>query len=320
MQKIFVLYTGGTIGMVQGENGLQPNQSIVHQALMPYQQQFKFHWHICEPLIDSSAITPHNWSEWLNIIQTVLPQYDGVLILHGTDTLAYTANFFSLSLDTHNKPIILTGSQKPFGTPNSDAQNNLQTAIYALQNKQIQQVMLAFHGKLFPAIGTNKCSTETDDGFINTHFGTWLPEKNITTNQTIAHSKLKRHFNPNSKVAAFILTPGIATQTIANSLNQNQLDAAILMSYGHGNTPADITFLQSIQNFTQQNKPILNISQVAQGNVSNVYAQGSALRQTGIINAGKCTLETAIPLLMLAVSNQWATSDIITELQRLQLI
>ena len=100
MQKIFVLYTGGTIGMKPSPAGLVPDAELAEQALQPYAEQAVFHWHICQPLIDSSNITPQHWTQWLAILQAALPEHDGILVLHGTDTLAYTANFLALALDS----------------------------------------------------------------------------------------------------------------------------------------------------------------------------------------------------------------------------
>lgn len=90
---------------------MRPDTALVGQALAPFSDGMDFDWHVCEPLIDSSAVQLQNWCAWLDIIAAALPQYDGVLVLHGTDTLAYTANMFALALQGLDKPIVLTGSQ-----------------------------------------------------------------------------------------------------------------------------------------------------------------------------------------------------------------
>ena len=313
MKNIFVLYTGGTIGMRESEYGLRPDHKIVHQALTPFSGSLNADWHVCTPLIDSSAVNPQNWANWLAIVEEKLPEYDGVLILHGTDTLAYTANFFALTLAHQNKPIILTGAQKPFNHPQSDAPNNLQTAINALLNHQTKEVLIAFNGKLFPAVGSSKSSTQHDDGFHNPHFNEWLPEKNISALSTT------RAFNPNIRIATLFFTPTQDHQLICETLQNPNIQAAILMTFGHGNAPSDAKLIQTIQEISPQ-KPILNISQVPQGCVAAVYEQGNALRQAGVINAGKCNIETASVLLMLAIANHWTREDIQTELNRLYLL
>ncbi len=128
--------------MTQSEHGLRPGTQIVHTALAPYASSLHLDWHVCEPLIDSSAVSPQHWAEWLEIVQQKLPQYEGVLVLHGTDTLAYTANLIALALGKLDKPLILTGSQKPFGTDNSDAPKNLLTAVNVLLRDDVRQVLL----------------------------------------------------------------------------------------------------------------------------------------------------------------------------------
>ena len=316
MKNIFVLYTGGSIGMTESPDGLQPDTAIVDTALSPFSGSLNFTWHVCQPLIDSSAVSPQHWAEWLDILQENLPNFDGALVLHGTDTLAYTANVLALTLNTHGKPVVLTGAQKPFGTENSDAPLNLQTAVNALQRDDVKEVLLAFNGDLFPAVGTTKCSTMVDAGFANHHFGTWSPEKAAP-----AFNNLPRRFDPDQRVAAMFLTPGIGVKSAAHTLRTFPVNSAVLMTYGHGNAPADIDLLDAIHQFTANGKRhVLNISQVPEGEAAAIYAQGSRLRASGAINAGKCNVETATALLRLASGNDWVRSDVCAELRRLRLI
>ncbi|MDK4680537.1 asparaginase [Kingella negevensis] len=316
MKRIFVLYTGGTIGMVQSELGLRPDKGIVNSALAPFSGCLKCDWFVCEPLIDSSAVSPKHWADWLRILQAQLPRYDGALILHGTDTLAYTANVLALALDTLGKPVVLTGSQKPFDHVNSDAPDNLQTAVAALLRDDVREVLLAFNGKLFPAVGCSKVSTETDDGFANAHFGEWQPESGVAP----FSGCVKRVFNPDVRVANVYLTPVAGVQAAAFMLDNFGAAAAIVQSFGHGNAPDDANWLAAMRRFTQQGKVLLNISQVPQGCAAAVYAQGSALRQAGAIQGGKCNIETAVALAMLAAANDWSADDVAAELARLRLI
>lgn len=315
MKNIFVLYTGGSIGMVQSPDGLQPDTAIVNTALAPFSDSLNFTWHVCQPLIDSSAVSPQHWAEWLEILTAHLPKYDGVLVLHGTDTLAYTANLFALALDTLGKPVILTGSQKPFDTENSDARLNIQTAVNALQRDDIHEVLLAFNGDLFPAVGTTKCSTVHDAGFANHHFGTWSVDK-----AAAPFNHLPRRFDPDQRIVTLFLTPGIGVKSAAHTLRTFPISAAILMTYGHGNAPADIDLLDAIHQLTSKNRLIMNISQVSQGEAAPIYAQGSRLRASGAVNCGKCNIETATALLHIAAGNDWARTDICDELRRLRLL
>lgn len=308
--------------MVQSEYGLRPDTAIVETALAPFSGSLALDWHICQPLIDSSAVTPHDWAQWLDLLQQKLPQYDGILVLHGTDTLAYTANILAMCLDTQGKPIVLTGSQKPFSHPQSDAPANLQTAVAALQRDDVCQVVLAFHGKLLPAIGSSKTSTEVDDGFSNVHFGFRQPENSEKdySGSLKAITLPKRLFSPEIRVVNLFLTPAQSLANVAASWANADFDALIMQSYGHGNAPDDAVFLTWIESLIQQGKPVLNISQVQQGCAAAVYAQGNALRQAGVVNGGKCNVETANALMMLACANRWTTAQIEQELRFWQLI
>lgn len=316
MKRIFVLYTGGTIGMIEGVNGLRPDTQMVETALTPFSGSLKFDWHVCDPLIDSSAVTPHDWANWLALLQEKIPHYDGVLVLHGTDTLAYTANFLALTLDTHNKPIILTGAQQPLSAENSDAPVNLKVAIDALMRDDVYGVVIAFYRKLYQAIGSSKISTQSDDGFANLHFGTWH------TGQVMANvsGSLKREFSPQTHVLPIYFTPANDMVAIIHLLNHCSADALILQTYGHGNAPNYPEFLVAIKRFIAQGKLVLNISQVAQGCVAAVYEQGHALREAGVINGGKCNIETATILMMLAAHNGWTAQEVVSQLQQLNLL
>ncbi|ENS7906063.1 asparaginase, partial [Neisseria gonorrhoeae] len=226
-QKIFVLYTGGTIGMTQSSAGLRPDTALVGQALAPFSDGMDFDWHVCEPLIDSSAVQLQNWCAWLDIIAAALPQYDGVLVLHGTDTLAYTANMFALALQGLDKPIVLTGSQWPYNAEGSDAPRNLVTAVAAFP-LGLKQTLIAFDGKLYPAVGSSKISTETAAGFGNAHFGAlaewdetrgWhnvrIPNQDAAD---VSDGLEIRYPDPQAKIAVRTLIPGFAVQELADGL------------------------------------------------------------------------------------------------------
>lgn len=327
-KRIFVLYTGGTIGMSQSGQGLRPDTVLVDKALAPFSDGLEFDWHVCTPLIDSSAVTLENWQHWLALLADKIPQYDGILVLHGTDTLAYTANLFALALPGLDKPVVLTGSQWPFDSEGSDAPLNLATAVAAFELADLREVAIAFNGKLFPAVGSSKISTEEAEGFGNAHFGTlgeWSAaqgwqrlalrpsEKNITALDTLP-------LNPQAKVVCHTLIPGFATAAVSAVLRQSDVDAAILQSYGHGNAPADVAFIEAVQAFGARGGLLLNISQVPKGCAAAVYAQGDALRQAGVVNGGKMNLETATALLTLAVSGGWTAAQLQQELARLGLV
>ncbi|WP_373746080.1 asparaginase [Neisseria dentiae] len=326
-KRIFVLYTGGTIGMSGSSQGLKPDTALAGKALAPFENRFDFHWHICDPLIDSSAVTPANWQSWLQLAAEKIPQYDGLLVLHGTDTMAYTANLFALALQGLSKPVVFTGSQWPYDTENSDAPLNLATAVAAFE-LDLHETVIAFNGKLFPAVGSSKTSTESAAGFGNPHFGAlaeWSPRQGwhnvrIRPSEKTAQALQVRPLDTQAKVVCATLIPGFAAQAFSDGLSRSGADAVVLQSYGHGNAPSDTRFIEAVEAFTRQGGLLLNISQVPQGNAAAVYAQGSALRRAGVVNGGKANLETAAVLLTLAVSGGWQAERLRRELAGLGLV
>ena len=327
-KRIAILYTGGTIGMMQTEHGLAPCADLGSRAQTWLGGQMDTDWHLAAPLIDSSALTLADWQRWLAWLHQHLDKYDGVLILHGTDTLAYSANLLALALAALNKPVVLTGAQWPLGAPGSDAPLNLQTALAAFNLPDLKHVAIAFNGTLFRAVGSSKVSTEHAAGFATPHFaplGQWQPES--------GWQQLRLHelppplkpaaqataFNPAVNIVCHTLTPGANSAMIAHSLQHFAADGVVLSSYGHGNAPADAELLAAITAVCARGVPVLNISQVAEGCAAAVYAQGSALRAAGVINGGKCNRETAIALLTLAAANRWAQAQIEQMLRHWQL-
>lgn len=325
--RIAIFYTGGTIGMVHGAHGLEPAFGLdTHiRPLLP--ATLSADWYTADALIDSSALTLADWQHWLARVRTLLSDYDGVLLLHGTDTLAYTANLLALALPGLDKPVVLTGAQWPVGAAHSDAPRNLQTALAAFSLPGLKHVALAFNGQLYRAVGSSKVSTETAAGFDSPHFpplGLWLPEngwqavrlQDLPPSPAYAPPTL----DTSVRIVCHILVPGVNSQQIAASLKHFPADGVVLESYGHGNAPADPALLDAISQLSKRGIPILNISQVQQGCAAAVYAQSSALRQSGTLTGGKTNRETAVALLTLAAANRWSAADITAALGHWQLL
>ena len=245
-----------------------------------------------------------------------------MLLLHGTDTLAYTAALLALALHGLDKPLVLTGAQRPFAAAGSDAPRNLATAAAALAAGRPQAV-IAFNGKLFPA-GSSKCSTESDDGFANPHFGTLdnpPPQRPSEKAQTRFSDGLTvLPIDPQAQVLCLTLIPGFAAQQAADTLRQTSVRAAVLQSYGHGNAPDDAAFADAVRAYTARGGLLLNISQVPHGRAAALYAQGNALRQAGAVCGGRCNLETATALLTLAASGGWDRRRLEAELAAAKLV
>lgn len=329
-KHLAVYYTGGTIGMQSTPAGLAPANDLPRLAAPIFQEfseEVHCDWFISDPLIDSSAITLSNWQHCLEWIDSKATDYDGLLILHGTDTMAYTANIIALARPQLGIPLILTGAMLPLAADNSDAPLNLRTALAAFSLRDFNQTAIAFNGQLWPAIGSVKISTERPEAFANPQFGTlaqWSATEgwfNTNLPATPPSTAPASYCISNTvRIHCFTLTPGANLDMISASLNQNAPDGVVLQSYGNGNTPTDASFLAAIRHISQQSTPVLNISQVLQGNASAVYAQGNELRAAGVINGGKCNLETAVAILTLAASNHWSKEKIENLLEEQKLI
>lgn len=331
-RRIGIFYTGGTIGMEAGIHGLAPSPNLAHTAA-PFLRHSAAHnadiqWHIAQPLIDSSAITLTHWQSWLKWIQSTLPHYDALLILHGTDTLAYTAALFALALPGLDKPVVLTGAQWPLGQDGSDAPLNLYTALAACCQDTLRHVLVAFNGNIWRAVGCSKVSTEQAAGFATAHFPP-LAELNTTDHTLVFHDFRLPESLPGApahtlrsdvRIACLPLTPGANADIVASTLNHCAPDGVVLQTYGHGNAPDHAGLLAAVEKLCARGVPVLNISQVPQGCAAAVYAQGAPLRRAGVINAGRCNTETAIALLTLAASEHWPQQRILDTLRHWQLL
>ena len=170
--RIAVLYTGGTIGMQASSDGLTPSKATVLEALAAYQNEVDWQVQVCEPLIDSSQVMPQHWQAWQQWV--LAQQCDGILILHGTDTMAYSANVLAFALGEVAVPIVITGAQHPLGTPDGDAEFNLDCAVQALLQKAAPKaVSMVFDGEILVAVGSRKISTRSLHGFANKNHLAW---------------------------------------------------------------------------------------------------------------------------------------------------
>ncbi|WP_434779379.1 asparaginase [Neisseria sp. Ec49-e6-T10] len=311
MARFLVIYTGGTIGMKMGEQGLAPDRDTVIHALDGFKSQMDFDLHLCDPLIDSSAITLQHWFDLIELIRECHQQYMGVLVIHGTDTLAYTASILTFFLQDIAKKIVLTGAQYPLGHPNSDGLINLQRAIDVLIKTDIQDVLIVFGDKLLKGTDATKVDTVSYGAFdavFESPLGIFSEEGLLLTDQNRLIQKpddilaQPKKLNVQLKIATYILTPGINSTLIAHSLLNEPTHAAILLSFGNGNIPQSPVLIQAITQYTQTGRVLMNKSQVFKGVMNDVYAQSSALYQAGAKMAGNVTLEALMAKLLFELS------------------
>ncbi|MDQ1149008.1 MULTISPECIES: asparaginase [Sphingobacterium] len=311
MHNIFIIYTGGTIGMVKDETGtfVPFDFELIKRNLPDLSRlDYKLTVHSFEPIIDSSNMKPEIWIEMAQIIKDNYADYDGFVILHGSDTMAFTASVLSFMLEGLQKPVILSGSQLPIGEIRTDARENMMTALEIASAKQdgvsiIQEVCILFDNKLFRGNRSFKYNSAKFEAFrspnypvlveagIHLKYNTDALLNNINK-EFILHTKL------DNRVAVLKLFPGISAQTIKAVLNSD-VRSIVMETFGSGNTTTDTWFLDLLKEAIEQGKNILNISQCKVGSVElGRYETSQGLKSIGVLNGYDLTFEAAVTKLM----------------------
>lgn len=311
MHNIFIIYTGGTIGMVKDETGtfVPFDFELIKRNLPDLSRlDYKLTVHSFEPIIDSSNMKPEIWIEMAQIIKDNYANYDGFVILHGSDTMAFTASVLSFMLEGLQKPVILSGSQLPIGEIRTDARENMMTALEIASAKQdgisiIQEVCILFDNKLFRGNRSFKYNSAKFEAFrspnypvlveagIHIKYNTDALLNNIDK-EFILHTKL------DNRVAVLKLFPGISAQTIKAVLDSD-VRSIVMETFGSGNTTTDTWFLDLLKEAIEQGKNILNISQCKVGSVElGRYETSQGLKSIGVLNGYDLTFEAAVTKLM----------------------
>jgi len=335
MHNIFIIYTGGTIGMVKDETGtfVPFDFELIKRNLPDLSRlDYKLTVHSFEPIIDSSNMKPEIWIEMAQIIKDNYANYDGFVILHGSDTMAFTASVLSFMLEGLQKPVILSGSQLPIGEIRTDARENMMTALEIASAKQdgvsiIQEVCILFDNKLFRGNRSFKYNSAKFEAFrspnypvlveagIHLKYNTDALLNNIDK-EFILHTKL------DNRVAVLKLFPGISAQTIKSVLDSD-VRSIVMETFGSGNTTTDSWFLDLLKGAIEQGKNILNISQCKVGSVElGRYETSQGLKAIGVLNGYDLTFEAAVTKLMYLQGElddqkevaYWAEKDIRGEL------
>ena len=311
MHNIFIIYTGGTIGMVKDETGtfVPFDFELIKRNLPDLSRlDYKLTVYSFEPIIDSSNMKPEIWIEMAQIIKDNYADYDGFVILHGSDTMAFTASVLSFMLEGLQKPVILSGSQLPIGEIRTDARENMMTALEIASAKQdgisiIQEVCILFDNKLFRGNRSFKYNSAKFEAFrspnypvlveagIHLKYNTDALLNNIDK-EFILHTKL------DNRVAVLKLFPGISAQTIKAVLDSD-VRSIVMETFGSGNTTTDTWFLDLLKEAIEQGKNILNISQCKVGSVElGRYETSQGLKSIGVLNGYDLTFEAAVTKLM----------------------
>ncbi|MBC8757552.1 asparaginase [Kordia sp. YSTF-M3] len=324
--NILLIYTGGTIGMIKDfETGalrafnfnklLERIPELSHLDCEIETVTF-------ENPIDSSDMNPTYWIQMASIIEENYDAFDGFVVLHGSDTMSYSASALSFMLENLAKPVIFTGSQLPIGDLRTDAKENLITSIQvaSLQDKhgkpQIKEVGLYFEYKLYRANRTTKINAEHFEAFNSLNYpplaesGVHLKIFKENLRHPTGKKKLKVHKKMDHNIALIKLFPGITRSSLEGFLASKTIKAIILETYGAGNAPTETWFLDFLTEIKQKGIIIVNITQCSGGRViMGQYETSVALKKLGIISGKDITTEAALAKLMYLLGRKTSQSE-----------
>ncbi|MDO5607660.1 MAG: asparaginase [Capnocytophaga sp.] len=312
--KILLIYTGGTIGMMKDyQTGTLRAFEFehIHQRIPELSHlDCTIHSVSFDKAIDSSDMNPNHWRQLADAIYTNYGEYDGFVVLHGSDTMSYSASALSFMLENLDKPVIFTGSQLPIGDLRTDAKENLITSIQLAALKEdgkpvIMEVCLYFEYKLYRGNRTTKINAEQFQAFVSMNYpilaesGVHLKvlKENLLKNTSSAPFQI--HKEMETDVAILKIFPGINEVTLSGFFSIPNLKAVVLETYGSGNIPTSAWFLDCLKKAIENNIFVVNVTQCSGGSViPGKYEAGNYWEKIGVINGKDITTEAAITKLM----------------------
>jgi L-asparaginase len=324
--KILILYVGGTLGMVLDpvKKVLVPSSLKEQMGQMPELQHPTMPAYTVlqnDVLVDSSDMVADDWLRMARVIEQHYYDYDGFLVIMGTDTMAYCASALSFVLENLSKPVIITGAISPLCEVISDARRNLATAMMIAGSYDIPEVCLFFNSHLLRGCRSSKIRNEAFDAFESPNF----PPLGSVGSKVHFHKELwrsppKGRFRTGSlnftNVAVLHLLPGLDNQIVKNML-QPPLQGIVIRAFGSGNAPQQPAFLSLIEEANQRGIIVVVCSQCIMGNVDmGRYATGSALRRTGAIGTLDMTLEATVTKLAYLLSKKLPLERVREEMQK----
>ena len=318
--KILLIYTGGTIGMNRNPKtgSLEPFdfEHLLYNVPELNAFDIEIDTFQFQPPIDSSDMSPRHWTDLSHCIADHYDRYDGFVVLHGTDTMAYTASALSYMLENLTKPVIFTGSQLPIGQLRTDGKENLITSIEiaAAKNEaghsRVPEVGIYFGGHLLRGNRTTKQSAEEFNAFESFNYphlveaGVNIVYHHDRILQPDYSSPMIPHFRLDNNVIIFSLFPGIREDLIRHIIHTPNLKSIIMRTFGSGNAPSSPWLLNALKEGTRAGKVIVNISQCMQGAVEmGRYDCGYHLQEAGVISGRDSTVESAVTKLMFLQSH-----------------
>lgn len=313
-KKILVIYTGGTIGMIQNPEtkALEPFEFKDIYSHLPMLKLLNadIDFQSLLPLIDSSDTNPDFWIRLVKMIGDNYDNYDGFVILHGTDTMAYTASALSFLLENLSKPVILTGSQLPLGVVRTDGRDNIVTAVEIASESvddepRIQEVCIYFENALYRGNRTYKANAERFNAFASPNYHKMAKVGvSITYNDNFIQHKEKQplivHTDLDANIALLKLYPGISTSLVSSVLSMPGLRGVVMETFGAGNAPSSEEFLSLIKSASDNGIVILSVSQCKDGGAvkMGLYGASVGLDKGGVVSGADMTTEAAIAKMM----------------------
>ena len=310
LSKVLIIYTGGTIGMKEdpSDQTLKPFDFSAILTEVPELGKFacKVDAVTFDPLIDSSDVEPALWQKLATMIVRDYDKYDGFVILHGTDTMAYSASALSFMLEGLSKPVIFTGSQLPIGRPRTDGKENLISSVEIASAKnadgsaKVPEVCIFFNSELLRGNRATKFSSVDFDAFRSPNWPVLASagieiRYNSDSIRKAGSGKIKAKTGLDTRVSIMKVHPGITDSVARGCLLGDNIRACIIETYGSGNAISKPWFTDIVRQACQQGRIVLNITQCLMGEVNmDIYATGRALKDAGVISGSDMTTESAL--------------------------